>query len=137
MGELDGVVAHYNVLQNDINDEERSVHFLKQIDEWESEMIVRIQAAANEAKQSVQQLPTTFTRMTSLINELQEGHEMENFLELDITRWEKDLKTIKDTLDAMKIFTAHSDQLNWMKYVKLVDSRIVARERQQACSMYD
>ena len=99
--QMDNIAQEYDLLRQGINYESNVDPILKQIDQWEKETMEKIQAHARKVRQDVSQL---FERrqnelkisVNKLTTELRTCRESENFTELDMNKWTKELKRLRD-----------------------------------------
>ena len=108
--QLENIQQQSNHLEQIYNQhEKRQEHPLfAQIDVWEHDTIVKIQHAAQIARNELRQsLEESNNRMKTIFNEfsaeLHAGHENEHFTEIELEKWKETLMNIRKQLETHRV----------------------------------
>jgi hypothetical protein len=104
--EMNVIIDEHDLLKNSINQQitkPDSHSLIKEIDQWETESIVKIQQRAKELRQELLQSTTIYTndlskKLQQLSEKLKESRENDNFIETDLQVWKKTLADLKANL---------------------------------------
>ena len=113
----DLTVEHGQLQQNLIADHDDRRHPLfTRIDRWESDVIQRIKRVANEVRDQLRDLLRRSKRrveasLRSIKDELQEERQMQNYTEIDLTRWMTQLRELRQQLDGSSTIELKNDQV--------------------------
>ncbi|CAF0748681.1 unnamed protein product [Rotaria sordida] len=117
--EMNVIISEHSHLQHTFKQSiECDLHpFVKQIDEWEKESIVKIQQKAEKLRQELFQLISIrnneiLSILQQLSEDLNENRKNENFIEMDLQQWKITLENLKTKLDSSSTtfsFDIHDD----------------------------
>ena len=103
---MDDLTVEHDQLQHHLlaDDNDRLHPLLARVDRWRAEAIERIDQAAKEVREQLADLLGQWKRhvqesLRPITHDLQEGRRMENFTEIDLTRWMTRLKELREQLD--------------------------------------
>ncbi|CAF0790472.1 unnamed protein product [Rotaria sp. Silwood1] len=109
--EMNAIISEHNRLQDTLNQstEPNSHPFIKKIDEWEKESIVKIQQKAEELRLELFKLVSmrndeVLSTLQQLSEELNESQATDNFIEIDLQEWKITLNNLKAKLDSSSAF---------------------------------
>jgi len=111
--ELNVIISEHNQLQHTFNEQSKEPHthpFVKRIDDWEKESIVKIQEKAKDLRLELIQLTTLHNdelskKLRYLSEQLNESRENDNFIEIDLQQWRTTLKDLQAILDSSSTFS--------------------------------
>lgn len=104
--QLEEIAVTHDLVQHSLNQqiEDAQQHpFLKKIDQWEKESIVKVRQVAEEARNEVLKGATQHTtqvkqKLRLLSNELIHGREENDFSEIDLRQWTQKIEELKRKL---------------------------------------
>ncbi|CAF1090152.1 unnamed protein product, partial [Didymodactylos carnosus] len=148
--DLEDIIYHHDMIKEEVQaltdkaskSNPIANNIIRQIEDWKNEMMGKIQAVANEAKQDVQRLLQTddlrediVNRLKSIKQQLREGRETESYVEHDLERWKLDLDKLKKDLNQkpkpldIHVNTEESRRITWGTLIKV---KIVENEMTQS-----
>ncbi len=104
--QIDDLGQDYDVFRRDLGEENVKHPLMSRINDWEKEFIKKIQLAAEEARkdlqeyldQNVTQLKTSVSQITQ---DLKAHRESDNYNEIDINKWTKQLKQLQERMEKL------------------------------------
>ncbi|CAF4663741.1 unnamed protein product [Rotaria sp. Silwood1] len=101
--EINKIISEHDDLKNSLTQQTKNptCHpLIKQVDEWETQSISKIQQRAKELRQELSELTKNNTNNSSqklqdLAKEINECRENGDFLEIDLRRWKETLEDLK------------------------------------------
>lgn len=115
--EMNVIIDEHDYLKNSLNHQTincDSHPFIKKINKWEEESIVKIQRRAKELRQEVIQSTSTHANglskeLEQLSERLKRGREQDDFIEADLQLWKETLKSIKTNLNSQSKFSINQN----------------------------
>jgi septal ring factor EnvC (AmiA/AmiB activator) len=101
---MDNIGQEHDLFRRDLS-EKNSIHpLLSRIDEWEQSSIKKIQEAAEEGRCELQKCldhtkNTLKKSLDELTQELQSTRESDDYTEIDLTKWTKQLEKLRRMLE--------------------------------------
>ena len=103
---MDDLTVEHDQLQHHLlaDDIDRLHPLLARVDQWRAEAIERIDQVAKEVREQLTNLlcqckSHVQESLRRITHELQESRRMENYTEIDLTKWMNQLKELKEQLD--------------------------------------
>ena len=117
--QMDDLTVEHDQLQNDLITDDhtsRQHPFFTRVDRWESDAVRRIREVANEVRDQLRDLHCRSKRrvegsLRSITDELKEKRLMENYTEIDLTRWMTRLRELREQLDGPWTIELKNDQV--------------------------
>ena len=132
--QMDELIVEHDRLQHDLigGDNEQQHPLLTRVDQWESDAIHRIKQVANEVRDQLKDLLGQSKRrleewLRPISTELQEKRQVENYTEIDLTRWMSQLREVKRQLEKQTTIEIKNDQVQ----VSLTDIPLIAVSTRQ------
>lgn len=146
--ELDGIIEERDNLQESINKGTQypnsSSPFIVQINEWQKNMIRKIDQVAEQARQSVIELldvkrTQLATEFKGFSQELLQRKDSENFVEYDLVRLRKMVEQFGQELkklshpSTIELHTEESDRIEWSRliYIEVKPSNTIYQSQEQ------
>ena len=115
---MDDLTTEYDQLQHRLlaNDNDRLHPLLFRVDRWKAEAIEKINQVAKEVREQLRDLlfqskSHVQESLRPITHELQESRRMENYTEIDLTRWMAQLKELREQLDEPPTIELKNDQV--------------------------
>ena len=126
-------IIRHNQLQEDLaaDEKDRQRPLLMRVDRWESESIERIKQAANDVRSQLRRLFSRSKRdidepLRQTSDELEKHEAMEDYTEMDLSRWMCRLDQLKNQLKKLPMLKIIEDG-DSSTHIALVKLRVAAR----------
>jgi hypothetical protein len=102
---MEDIGQEHDLLRRDLDRDNAEHSLLSRINTWEQESITKIQVAAEVARADLQELLVRNKEelrksVTKITNELQAGRESDDYTEMDINKWTKQLQELRKMLES-------------------------------------
>lgn len=102
--EMDHLGEEHDLLHRDLSQNDDAHEMLSRVRDWEQRSIMKIQAAAEQARMDIQkylehnkqQMQISLSRVT---DELRSCRQSDDYTEIDLMKWLKQMKEIREMLD--------------------------------------
>ena len=122
--QLENIMQEHDCIRQDISLRLNNHLSYQQIDQWEKESIARIQVAAEKTRTNVRRiLESSNDRISTLCQgiatKLRTAREAENFSEIDLTRWMKQLDELKLQMKSDAIIHIPEDSTSAVQFIRI------------------
>jgi hypothetical protein len=102
---MEDIGQEHDLLRRDLDQDDAGHSLLSRINKWEQESIAKIQVAAEVARADLQELlfrnkEELRKSVTKITNELQACRESDDYTEMDINKWTKQLQELRKMLES-------------------------------------